>query len=57
MRWKAVEKPHMRENYFALALWQWIEASNTLKYKRITNELQRMWNTKTKVITKYNRGN
>jgi hypothetical protein len=47
----------MRENYFALALWQWTEASNILKYKHLTKELQRMWNTKTKVITSYNRGN
>jgi len=57
MRWKAVGKPQMRENYFALALWQWIEASNILKYKHLTKELQRMWNTKTKVMTSYNRGN
>jgi len=39
MCWKAIVKPQMRENYFALALWQQIEASNTLKYKHLTKKI------------------
>jgi hypothetical protein len=57
MRWKAAGKPQIRENYIALALWQWSEASNILKYKHLTKETQRMWNTNTKVITSYYREN
>lgn len=47
----------MRENYFALALWQWIEASNILKYKHLRKELQRYVEYKNQVITSYYRGN
>jgi hypothetical protein len=39
MRWKAAGKPQIRENYFALSLRQWIEASNILKYKHLTKEI------------------